>query len=261
MTRFVILAVPRTGSNLLCTLLNSHPEILCHHEVFNPDGIFTALCHRDAATDVTSLRERDRDPLGFLDRLWRTGREDCIGFKWTRGQNELVLRAVLGDPAINKIVLRRQNRIKTYVSEKIAQQTQQWEVYRGQHLAMPRPRVSVDRTDLLNHIAVNEQCYADIEASLKRMNQPRIDVLYETLFAPAEQLRILEYLGVHARAPAADTGKQSGRIRWTCVIRLRTSTNWRLACAALALNRNCTIVAANIGRSQHTLRICYNRTR
>ena len=37
-TRFVILAAPRSGSNLLCTLLNSHPEILCHHEVFNPVG-------------------------------------------------------------------------------------------------------------------------------------------------------------------------------------------------------------------------------
>ena len=37
-TRFVILAAPRSGSNLLCTLLDSHPEILCHHEVFNPVG-------------------------------------------------------------------------------------------------------------------------------------------------------------------------------------------------------------------------------
>ena len=70
MTRFVILSVPRAGSNLLCTLLNSHPEVLCHHEVFNPRGIFYALTHRDGSFSVGSVAERQRDPLGFLERLW-----------------------------------------------------------------------------------------------------------------------------------------------------------------------------------------------
>ncbi|MCA9265021.1 MAG: sulfotransferase, partial [Planctomycetales bacterium] len=69
MKRFVILAVPRTGSNLLCTLLNSHPEILCHHEVFNPQGIFLALTQRDRPHSLPSLDERNRDPLRFLDEV------------------------------------------------------------------------------------------------------------------------------------------------------------------------------------------------
>ena len=98
MTRFVILAVPRTGSNLLCTLLNSHPQVLCHHEVFNPQGVFTALDYRGQGLNVESLQQRDDDPRGFLDRVWQTGTADtCVGFKWTRGQNETVLKSVLGD--------------------------------------------------------------------------------------------------------------------------------------------------------------------
>ena len=37
---------------MLCTLLGSHPEILCHHEVFNPSGIFYALYYRDGRIDL-----------------------------------------------------------------------------------------------------------------------------------------------------------------------------------------------------------------
>ncbi len=145
MTRFVILAVPRTGSNLLCTLLNSHPQILCHHEVFNPQGVFTALDYRGHGLAVESLQQRDHDPLGFLDRVWQTGQTTtCVGFKWTRGQNQDVLKSVVEDTGVKKIVLRRRNRIKTYVSERIAQETQQWEVYSRQELTMPRPRIQVD---------------------------------------------------------------------------------------------------------------------
>ena len=70
MTRFVILAVPRTGSNLLCTLLNSHPQILCHHEIFNPAGVFAAPDYTGSDLKVDQLGERDDDEPGFLQRVW-----------------------------------------------------------------------------------------------------------------------------------------------------------------------------------------------
>jgi len=196
-TRFVILAVPRTGSNLLCTLLNSHPEILCHHEVFNPQGIYTALTHRNQILDLGSLQERDRNPLAFLDQVWQTGDgQRCIGFKWTRGQNEDVLRTVVGDRAVKKFVLRRCNRIKTYISDKIAQQTQQWEVYSKDDLHLPRPRIAADKEELLAHISTNARFYGELLSSLRRMEQPHIETTYEALFDKAEQRRLLEFLGI-----------------------------------------------------------------
>jgi LPS sulfotransferase NodH len=198
MTRFVILAVPRTGSNLLCTLLNSHPEILCHHEVFNPQGIFVALTHRYRGNQLGSLVERDRDPLAFLDRVWGTRQNyRCIGFKWTRGQNKMIFKSILEDSRVKKIVLRRHNRIKTFISEQIAEQTQQWEAYSEQELLQPRPCVNVDSDKLLKHISVNDQFYTDINVSLRRTHQPYIDVLYESLFSPQEQKRLLEFLRVN----------------------------------------------------------------
>ncbi len=212
MTQFVILAVPRTGSNLLCTLLNSHPQILCHHEVFNPQGVFTALDYRGQGLTVESLQQRDEDPLGFLDRVWKTGTDDmCVGFKWTRGQNEEVLKSVLEDTGVKKIVLRRRNRIKTYVSERIAQETKQWEVYSRRELKMPRPRIHVDAEELLEHIASNQRFYARLSDVLSQSSQPHLEVEYETLFDRSVQIRILEFLAVSSpeTPPIAASVKQN----------------------------------------------------
>jgi LPS sulfotransferase NodH len=199
MTRFVILAVPRTGSNLLCTLLNSHPRILCHHEVFNPQGIFTARDLPDCQLREASLSQRDADPLGFLDRVWKTGSDvAAIGFKWTRDQDETVLRQVVADRHVRKIVLRRRNRIKTFVSESVARQTQQWEVYSRRELVLPRPRIHVEPRELLEHIAVNQRFYDRLQEELEGGGQPHLQVEYESLFADRVQQQLLDFLGVSA---------------------------------------------------------------
>ena len=196
MNRFVILAVPRTGSNLLCTLLDSHPRILCHHEVFNPQGIFTALPYRNKP-DNLSLADRDRDPLGFLHSLWRTGMgHACVGFKWTLGQPEVVLNHVALDKGIKKFVLRRRNRIKTYVSETIARQLQQWEVYSAADVILPRPRVQVNPQRLLAHVQRTERFYQRLGETLRQTQQPFIELDYENLADAAEHLRMLRFLGV-----------------------------------------------------------------
>ena len=69
--RFVILSARRSGSNLLCTLIDSHPDALCHHELFNPRGIFTALDLRDTATPLHDIATRERDPVAYLAQVWR----------------------------------------------------------------------------------------------------------------------------------------------------------------------------------------------
>ena len=166
-TRFVILAAPRSGSNFLCSLLNSHAEILCHHEVYNPSGIFYALDRRDGSLDLGTVEERDQAPLAFLERLWSAtlGRQ-CVGFKMTRGQNEHVLEEVLRDPGVRKIVLHRRNRIKTYVSTLVAERSGQWEVYREADLVEPGPKLELNVSDLRTHIATNETYYVADQHSL-----------------------------------------------------------------------------------------------
>ena len=128
-TRFVVLAAPRTGSNWLCTLLDSHPRVVCHREIFHPDGIHAAASLAGAALELGGLVEqRDRDPAGLLARVWAAdGGRDAVGFKLNRESTPGGFAAVLDDPGVRKIVLRRDNRVRTCVSELVARQTGAWE--------------------------------------------------------------------------------------------------------------------------------------
>jgi LPS sulfotransferase NodH len=196
-TRFVIVAAPRTGSNLLCTLLDQHPALLCHHEIFNPSGIFYALDLRDDALQLGSIEERDRDPWAFLERVYSTplGRRG-VGFKFTRGQDEALLDRLLATPGVRTIVLRRRNRVKTLVSDLVAQQTDQWEVYTESDLMENRPRVSVDLDLLEKHAEENAHFYTHVEAALSRADADWIATCYEQISSLDEQERLLRFLGV-----------------------------------------------------------------
>jgi LPS sulfotransferase NodH len=198
-TRFVILAAPRTGSNLLCTLLNSHPEVLCHHELFNPNGIFYALDYRDGSLDLGSMEARDRDPFLFLQRLREHPQgASCLGFKMTRGQNDVVMRTLIEDPEVLKIVLYRRNRLKTFVSEQLARQTDRWEVYARGELATDTPRLHVDVESFKAHCDLNARFYVDILNSLRSSRQTWIETVYENILSESEHVRLLEFLGVGA---------------------------------------------------------------
>jgi LPS sulfotransferase NodH len=128
--KFVILAMPRTGSNMLCTMLNSHSDILCHHELYNPREIFYALQLRGTDFKLSGKRFRNKYPLQFLSKVWHNDLGyPYVGFKMTGRQNTTVLNAVLHDATIKKIILKRHNRVKTFVSKLIAQQCGIWEDY------------------------------------------------------------------------------------------------------------------------------------
>jgi hypothetical protein len=195
---FLIVAARRSGSNLLCTLLNSHPEILCHHELFNPRGIFYALDFRNGSLDFGSLRERDADPFGFLNRVWQVSNDcRCVGFKMTRDQAAQVLGKVLNDSTVKKIIVRRRNRLKTLVSELIAEATDRWELYNLEKKTT-LPKVLVDVDQLITHAAQNKTFYDRIFGTLKSSNQSNITLEYETLFSESQQKKTLTYLGVES---------------------------------------------------------------
>lgn len=202
--RFVILAVPRSGSNMLCTLLDSHPGILCHHEVFNPKGIRLALALRGTDFSLGTVEERARSPEVILERVWeRHLGFPCVGFKLTHRQHEAIYRRLLADASIDKVVLRRRNRLKTYVSNRVAEALSQWEVYREADLApgRERVRVEVDPRHFLESVAFDDAYYAEIRAAVEAGGHRSIELTYERLGSREEQNAVLRFLGV---APTAD---------------------------------------------------------
>jgi hypothetical protein len=205
--RFVIFAAPRTGSNLLCSLLGSHPEILCHHGLFNPRGIH---CARDRRVALGSVAERDRDPAAFLDRVWSlNGDARATGFKLNLGESSEAIDLLLRDRSIRKLLLRRRNRLRTYVSEEIANRTGIWESYDPPvETALPAIRVAV--ADLLRHADRNAAWYAGIEAALAATGQDWLETEYEALADRQEIARILAFLGVEGGAPLASASHKRG---------------------------------------------------
>jgi LPS sulfotransferase NodH len=210
--RFVILAAPRTGSNLLCSLLNSHPQILCHHEVFNPRGIFYALDRRDDSMALGTRTERDRQPFKFLDKLWKAS-DDAryVGFKMTSGQQKSILRQMLSDDSVQKIVLHRANRVRTYVSHLIAEQTDQWEIYDEAELVDEVPRLRIDVMSMREHAASNASFYSDLEATLRSSGQSWLEILYQDLLRPRTHARLLSFLGAAPVALAEGSVRQNRR--------------------------------------------------
>ena len=144
---FCILASGRTGSNLLVSKLNSHPEVACHWEVFDSETVHTLFgggtyCPRAKhdAPEAASLRDkkrRDLQPEAFLDELLAASRRHypeaaALGFKILFHQNRGMLERVTADRDIIKVVLERENKLDQYASLKIALKTGQHSLHPGQ---------------------------------------------------------------------------------------------------------------------------------
>ena len=213
--RFVILSARRSGSNLLCTLIDSHPDALCHHELFNPAGVFTALDLRDVPTPLHDIAARERDSIGYLKRVWGYARgHACVGFKMTPDQHPEILRAVLDDAGIAKIVLRRNNPLRALVSERIAEITGRWEAYAGEAGAQDtnpgaRPRIHVERDELDAHVRQVDAFYDGLTDAMQRSGQRWLEVRYESLFDAGEQQRFCDFLGLSPRPLQARSVRQN----------------------------------------------------
>jgi pyrimidine deaminase RibD-like protein/catechol 2,3-dioxygenase-like lactoylglutathione lyase family enzyme/LPS sulfotransferase NodH len=198
-TRFVVISAPRTGSNYLCSLLDSHPEILCHHELFNLDGIRYSLSKSEGFS-LGSIAERDADPVGFVHRAWREhSGARAVGFKLARRHPEFVFRDVLADQGVRKIVLRRRNRLKTFVSELVARKEQRWTHYDASPSKLPNITVDVRLDDLRAYVQQQEAFYGRVLRVLESRGQAPIMVDYEDLFLPETQARLLGALGFEGR--------------------------------------------------------------
>jgi LPS sulfotransferase NodH len=198
--RFVILTRPRCGSTYLATLLNSHPQVLCHGELFYSLQVFYAVGYRDGSLHLATPAERDADPQGFLAKVWELPFGNAaVGFKLVAGQLPGAFGAVFADRRIRAIVLRRKNRLKKFVSALIAEREQMWTHYK--HRFRPEDlqpiRVEVSLPDLEAYLDAERTFYDGIAAALARQPKPWVEVFYEDLFAGSETVeRLLRFLGV-----------------------------------------------------------------
>lgn len=117
---FVIFAGMRTGSNFLEDNLNALAGVACHGEAFNPH--FVGQKDRQEYLGIT-LAARNADPMALLERI--RAQDGLNGFRFFHDHDPRILDHCLQDRRCAKIVLTR-NPLDSYVSLKIAAQTDQW---------------------------------------------------------------------------------------------------------------------------------------
>jgi LPS sulfotransferase NodH len=210
---FMVTCAARTGSSMLVNLLQSHPDVMSHMEIFNPERVegFSGT-YRTRLAEEPGLEQRMRDlrkhaPAAFLYKLaFDTQGRKHAGFKFK--YEELLLpvfagaRAVLmADTDIKIIHLRRRNLLRRYLSW--------WVVNHVTGITMTRkgeekPVVPPVRLD-------PAACQADFEKTLRSdafvqrlfRNHQVLDINYEDLTgATAEpvQAGLLDFLGLPPHA-------------------------------------------------------------
>lgn len=198
--RFAILAVPRTGSNWLAHLLQSHPDVLMHPEPFRLGRLDAALpeAEREFAIEL-----RANDPVAFLDRLFAepTNRSH-IGLKFLLHQPVAALDRLLADLGTALIVLSRRNKLAEFASYKIAQQTEVWASYQ---LAERRPEGSASPDDdrcvfvpeqYERYLRGKESQYGFVHSRLARYGRSAFFMEYEQIGDSGVQERMLDFLGL-----------------------------------------------------------------
>jgi hypothetical protein len=182
MIDFLIIGVPRSGSNHFCALLESDPRIVVHPEVLHTNGIHYKREHRarELLADVT-MAERDADVPAFLRRLKAIEPEKLLGVKLFPGHGWNIRDQLMADHAIPKLVLYRQNLLAVYASNAIAVAANQFSTL---YKPMPDIKVAFDAAAFEKHVADIRAWYAWAMGTLAGQGQRFFFVPYELLNEP-----------------------------------------------------------------------------
>lgn len=196
-TPFVIVYSPRTGSNYLAAALDSHPDILCHHEVFNPGSIHRSLSYKGSDLSFGTVAERDRDPWTFLHRVYSfQNGVHAVGFKLAPRVNDWALLSLLLARRVRKVLLGRHSWLHAYTSELIAAKTQMWMRRETAESNVPQQKVRVDAAHFRTYARKRRLFYRLCQSCLKLTGQRFFRLDYEHIGDPATMASLLSYLGV-----------------------------------------------------------------
>ena len=192
--KLAILASPRTGSTLLCDVLNRTPGICCHYELFHDDMI-----QYGDRTDVeaSALQARDADPIAFLERLYSQGaadRHSVVGFKHFAHLNSAVTRAVIADPTVKLIHIGRANRLAQYSSVKIAEMNGKWFSKVGE--ARDRERITFNPSAFEIWEAYQHRVDSERMGLLAQSQRDVLLIDFVRVLEPATVDRLSRFLGV-----------------------------------------------------------------
>lgn len=189
---FIILAEMRTGSNLLEANLNALDGVTCHGEAFNPHFVGYPKTTEVLGFDMAA---RDADPAKLIMAM-RNASDGLHGFRFFHSHDPRALALALDDPRCAKIILNR-NPLDSYISLKIARETQQWKLTNVKRRRSAQ--VAFDADEFRDYVDAQQDFQVTLLNHLQKTGQTAYFVGYEDL----SQLDVLNglaaWLGVTSR--------------------------------------------------------------
>jgi LPS sulfotransferase NodH len=212
MVPFVIVADLRTGSTLLSTSLDNHPQVRCYGELFHPETFPDNSLDRH---DRFTLNGRD-----VVERAFAAPDVEAAGFRamiflplssqplWADAWNALRDRG-----GLRVIYLTRRDELAQYASILIADQIRVWHPSPDDPVLRPenRPRITIDPQDFRDWSSQRARLLDERREQLQ--GKPSLDLEYETLVSGWSAVihQVQEFLGVDPMALEAAKQKQEKR--------------------------------------------------
>jgi LPS sulfotransferase NodH len=196
--RAIVLTYPRTGSNYLLSLLNSHPNIHFHGEIFHREKIVTfggrIKLEQKSGFDLHAVRENNVEQFLELAFSHPTNKQlRCRGYKHFLDHNRTALEILIAREDIGIILLERENRLASYSSKLIARQTGTWKSL--DQPCEPATRLVFNAADFKAYCHnLNRKLDALHSRILERANVTSLE--YTELSAPKVHRALLGFLGL-----------------------------------------------------------------
>lgn len=211
---FVIISPPRCRSSYVDNLLRTHPDVICHSEIFFQDHPIVELPDVPKNDLLFDLNWRDSNPREFIERVLLKSHEQApharmmgcklllFPYQMNRGLDALLSFK----PQV--IYLSRKNELAWYSSLKIAIETGVW--YTEKHLDSQH-KVTFNKSDFQYHL--DGRILYDNHALHKfQLHKIRyLSVEYESLSQASTITSILQFLNLPAAVMTSNVVEQNTR--------------------------------------------------
>lgn len=222
MKRFVISSLPRTGTHLLRSSLQEHPQIHCMGEYFHPQWAggqdrpswLRALVEQNGATFATTLTavrrsyfEEPRAPAVTALGLCLHADQEAPDQACTPWPHKAIVQTV---PDLHVIRLERRDALAACISMLVAERTDKWRAFRADEVCQPEP-FAASPQKVVEYLHVRKNLRRQADACFAGL--PCLDIDYEELVLEYDAVMecVFAFLAVPSRSVTPRTWKQG---RW-----------------------------------------------
>ncbi len=202
-TNFVIITNQRSGSNMLVSMLDSHPQIRCFGELMRVtpdwmkrDGYRGVLRVLDQVDQIYKEDQyRFQHPYEFVRAAFATApKRDCYGFKIHLAQHPEFLSELIQDREWQLVVLQRENKLAQFSSSKIAEVTGQGNAPKGTRIV--RARVEFKNKEFGRFLSQERKQWERVWSDIQTSGKDYFYLRYVDLVSKSAIQKLFKFLGV-----------------------------------------------------------------